>query len=259
MKILTTLKDFNNYRSKLNSKSIGFVPTMGALHPGHMSLINQSINDNMKSIVSIYVNPTQFDQVSDLNNYPNHLNEDIKQLKDNGVDAVFIPKYSEIYADNYTFQVQENNLSNLYCGAHREGHFNGVLTVVMKLLNIVSPTQVYLGEKDYQQLTLIRKMVDAFFMKPQVIGCPIIREIDGLAMSSRNLRLDKQQRKLAPQLYKTIQKDISKEQIHQQLSTLGFKVDYIETMDNRLLVAAFLGDIRLIDNVPYHFKQQATQ
>ncbi len=239
-----------NYREGC-SGSVGLVPTMGALHAGHLSLVDaaKDVNDNV--VVSIFVNPTQFDKDSDLAHYPNTLAADLEQLASVGVDAVFLPDFAMMYPDNFQYQVTETSLSQLYCGAHRPGHFDGVLSVVMKLFNLVKPDQAYFGEKDYQQLNLIKGMVEAFFLDIQIVSCPIIRETDGLAMSSRNLRLTAIERKIAPQLYAILMSDSSLSDKKQQLISIGFDVDYLEVMDGRLLAAASLGDIRLIDNVPY--------
>ncbi|HFC30985.1 MAG TPA: pantoate--beta-alanine ligase [Oceanospirillales bacterium] len=249
MKIIRSIQQFQLYRSRLQNKQIGFIPTMGALHAGHLSLVEQSLDDFQHTIVSIFVNPTQFDNKNDLNHYPNLLEQDIEKLKQAGVKCVFLPNFDEIYPDNYAFSVVEKTLSKKYCGAHRDGHFDGVLTIVMKLLNIVRPTKAYFGEKDFQQLTLIRKMVEAFFIPVDIVAGATIREADGLAMSSRNLNLTAEQRKIAPKLYATIRSGKSLTQMQKQLESYGFKVDYLEFMDNRLLVAAYLGKVRLIDNV----------
>lgn len=249
MKIFNTIEDFNLYRAQLTNKNIGFVATMGALHQGHLSLVKRSLIENEISIVSIFTNPTQFDNANDLDKYPNLLEQDLNLLTKAGVDAVFIPEYQTIYPDDYTYQVQENQLSKQFCGAHRTGHFDGVLTVVMKLLNIVQPHKAYFGEKDYQQLILIQNMVNAFFVSVDVIGCAIVREIDGLAMSSRNLRLSQSQRQIAPELHRVITSGLGIESMQKELTSLGFNVDYIDIIHNRLLVAAYLGDIRLIDNI----------
>jgi pantoate--beta-alanine ligase len=248
MKILNTIDSFNLYRTQLHVKKIGFVATMGALHQGHVSLLKRSLTDNDVTIASIFINPTQFDKANDLESYPNLLEQDIKVLSQTGVDAVFIPDYQAIYPDKYTYKVQENQLSKQFCGAHRTGHFDGVLTVVMKLLNIVQPHKAYFGEKDYQQLALIQNMASAFFMPVGIIGCAIVREKNGLAMSSRNLRLNQSQRKIAPELHRVISSGLSIENMQKELTSLGFIVDYIDIINNRLLVAAYLGDIRLIDN-----------
>jgi len=255
MKILKSIIDLNKYLKDIELESLGFIPTMGALHLGHISLVEKSLQENTHTLVSIFVNPTQFDQAHDLKNYPIRLEEDLQKLNLIHVNAVFIPQFEDLYPDNYSYSVHENKLSQLYCGAHRKGHFNGVLTVVMKLLNLISPMKAYFGEKDYQQLILIKNMVDAFFIKTKIIPCTIIREKDGLAMSSRNLRLNPEERKIAPSLYKTINSNLTTNQMHKKLTSLGFKVDYIEQLDNRLLVAAYLNNIRLIDNIEIHSKE----
>ncbi len=251
MKVITDLNDYRHYRKSLNVNNIGFVPTMGALHQGHLSLVNRSVNENNMTVVSIYINATQFDNDADLTNYPNTLDKDLALLKEAQVDAVFLPNYQQMYPDDYRYKVQEKLVSKKLCGAHRDGHFDGVLSVVMKLFNIVKPTKAYFGQKDHQQLSLIKGMVKAFFLDIKVIGCPIIREEDGLAMSSRNLRLNQEQRVKAVELYKTISSDISITQMKLHLENMGFDVDYIEVLDGRLLAAATLGEIRLIDNVAY--------
>ena len=237
---------------KQYTDDVGFVPTMGALHQGHLSLIEASMAQNAVTIVSIFVNPTQFDQAADLEKYPNTLEQDLQHLEQLGVDAVFLPTFENMYPDQYAYQVTEHQLSKQFCGAHRPGHFDGVLSVVMKLLNLVQANRAYFGEKDYQQLSLIQGMVKAFFMDTEIIPCPIVREADGLAMSSRNLRLTPIQRKVAPMLYQAlIDQDSDLDEKQQWLSSKGFEVDYLEVMNGRLLAAASLGDIRLIDNVPY--------
>jgi pantoate--beta-alanine ligase len=174
------------------SGSRGFVPTMGALHEGHLSLIERSIKENEQSIVSIFVNPTQFNNPADLKNYPMHIEKDLEMLKGLKIDAVFYPSYEEIYADQFRYQISENQDSKTLCGSDRAGHFEGVLTVVMKLLNIVSPTKAYFGEKDFQQLKLIEGMTKAFFLKTQIIACPTVRSSTGLAFSSRNQKLSEE-------------------------------------------------------------------
>ncbi|HHL31374.1 MAG TPA: pantoate--beta-alanine ligase, partial [Oceanospirillales bacterium] len=231
MKIIKTIKQFQQYRQQIINADVGLVATMGALHQGHISLIKQATKENHISIVSIFVNPTQFDQKDDLKNYPNQINADIEQLQQAGVDCVFLPEFAEMYPDAYQYKVAENNLSKKYCGAHRDGHFDGVLTVVMKLLNICRPSRAYFGEKDYQQLTLIKNMVSAFFMPVEIVAVATMREKDGLAMSSRNLNLSSEQRKIAPKLYATIRSGQSLKLMQQQLKSYGFKVDYLEILN----------------------------
>jgi pantoate--beta-alanine ligase len=249
MKIIRSIEEFRQYRNSIQKQQIGFIPTMGALHLGHLSLIEKSVDNFQLTIVSIFVNPTQFDSKRDLNNYPNLLDDDLDKLKIAGVDCVFLPRFEQIYPDGYNYSVTEKKLSKKYCGAHREGHFDGVLTVVMKLLNIVQPHKAYFGEKDYQQLTLIKQMVKAFFMSVEIIAVATMREKDGLAMSSRNLNLTAKERAIAPKLYQTINSDLSPKQMKAQLENHGFKVDYLKMLDKHLLVAAFLGKVRLIDNI----------
>jgi len=250
MQRISTIEALQDFLSNIEG-SVGVVPTMGALHAGHMSLVDSAKLDNDCVVVSIFVNPTQFNQSSDLATYPNTLDADIKRLSAAGVDAVFLPDFAMIYPDNYRYQLSENHLSQRYCGAHRPGHFDGVLTVVMKLFNLIKPKRAYFGEKDYQQLSLIRGLVEAFFLDVHIVSCPIVRETDGLAMSSRNLKLSPIERKMAPQLYATLMADTSLATKKQHLTSIGFDVDYLEVMDDRLLVAASLGEIRLIDNVPF--------
>lgn len=257
MKIIRNIPEFNQYRNAIQEQQIGFIPTMGALHAGHLSLIEQSVDDFQLTIVSIFVNPTQFDNKNDLANYPNLLDKDLDKLKIAGVDCVFLPNFEQLYPDDYNYSVIEKSLSKNYCGAHRKGHFDGVLTIVMKLLNIIRPHKVYFGEKDFQQLTLIKQMVAAFFMPVEIITGKTIREKDGLAMSSRNLNLTSQERLIAPKLYQTISSDLSIKQMKIQLENYGFKVDYLEVLNNHLLVAAYLGKIRLIDNVKIKKLDQA--
>ncbi|MCK5073040.1 MAG: pantoate--beta-alanine ligase [Bacteriovoracaceae bacterium] len=248
MKIFENINEWKKFR-KEHPSSMGFVPTMGALHDGHLSLIKHARRENEKVIVSIFVNPTQFNDPCDLDNYPVDLDRDIASLKELEVDYLFLPTKKSIYPEDYNCKVIENNLGRILCGKTRTGHFDGVLTVVMKLFNIVGPSRAYFGEKDYQQLSLIKKMAANFFMDVEVIGCPIIREADGLAMSSRNVLLDKKHRCLAPWFYKILKNTESIDLKKRKLEEIGFKVDYLEKHDSRLYGAVFLNEVRLIDNV----------
>lgn len=249
MQLLKNINELKAWRAE--KQGIGFVPTMGALHAGHLSLVEMAKEQFDHVIVSIFVNPTQFDEVADLEKYPNTLDEDLDQLKKAGVSAVFLPDFDQLYPDDYRYQLSENDFSMALCGAHRPGHFDGVLTIVMKLFHLVKPEKAYFGEKDFQQLRLIRGMVKAFFLDVEVVPCPIIRESDGLAMSSRNLRLSKKEREIAPQLFAIISSGQSIERMQKMIEAAGFELDYLATQGDRLLVAATLGEIRLIDNVPY--------
>ena len=227
----------------------GFVPTMGALHPGHMALVGASREQNDLSIVSIFVNPKQFDDAGDYEVYPVDNRNDLELLEKAGVDVVLLPDAGQIYADDYRFKVTENEFSRRLCGAHRPGHFDGVLTVVMRLLNLVRPDNAYFGEKDYQQLQLIREMVAAFFMPVNIVACATVRETDGLAMSSRNQHLDTHNRTRAAALFTVLKQSRSADEARQLLVGQGFDVDYVEDIADRRVAAARLGTTRLIDNV----------
>lgn len=250
-KIITETKKFIRLRKGkfFIGKKVGFVPTMGALHEGHLSLIKKSIQQNDITVVSIYVNPTQFNNVDDFKKYPNTFVNDLKLLKQLKVDFLFYPGYSEIYPDNYKYKVIETEFSKLLCGKYRPGHFDGVLTVVLKLLNIVKPHRAYFGEKDFQQLKLIEGMTKAFFIDTKIISHPTVRTEDGLALSSRNLRLTDEQRKLAPVFPAMLSSGKSLSRIKSALTKKGFKVEYVEKINDRIFGAVYLGEVRLIDNV----------
>jgi len=250
MKILKTVRELKDWRKLQGDQMIGFVPTMGALHQGHLSLALESQKHCDLTLVSVFVNPTQFNDPNDFENYPNDLQNDLDKLDLAKVNAVFLPNKENLYPDNYEYQVKENNFSKLLCGQFRPGHFDGVLTVVLKLLMAAKPTKVYMGEKDYQQLALIKGMVEAFFLDTEIVGCPTVRESDGLAMSSRNRRLTAADREKAPLLYKVIAKDIDPASAKAELTQGGFQVEYLEDVKSRRFVAAKLGEVRLIDNVP---------
>lgn len=234
----------------VQSASIGFVPTMGALHDGHFSLVERCVADNDVCVVSIFVNPTQFNDPEDLERYPRDLDADCAALQARHVDYVLTPTPEMVYPDHYRFRVSESVSSSRLCGAHRPGHFEGVLTVVMKLLNLVRPTRAYFGEKDFQQLMLIRDMTKAFFMDMEVVPCPTIREPDGLAMSSRNALLSPDARARAaafPQLLRTGSDPAA---IRRELEARGMRVDYIEELEGRRFGAVVIDGVRLIDNIP---------
>jgi len=209
MKVFEDINNFKPFRSKCKG-SVGLVPTLGGLHKGHISLIKKSIADNETTVVSVFLNPAQFNNKNDLKNYPSTWEEDFKILSDLQVDAVLKPDTESMYPDGYSYKVIENNISKELCGLARPGHFEGVLTVVLKLLNIVRANKAYFGEKDYQQLKLIQSLTHAFFIDTQIIACPIVRD---------------------------------------DIINNGFKLDYLQKKWGRIFVAAFLGDVRLIDNV----------
>jgi pantoate--beta-alanine ligase len=249
LRILRTIEDVLQARTQWAGKKVGFVPTMGALHQGHQTLLVRSKAENDISVLSIFVNPTQFNDKKDLEKYPQTWDADIQLADAAGVDFLFAPDFKEMYPDNYAYQVIEKEFSKILCGQDRPGHFDGVLTVVLKLFHLVQPDRAYFGEKDFQQFQLIKKMVSALFMDVQVIGVPTVREKDGLAMSSRNLRLTNAERALAPQLHQFISSAASAELAAKQLAAAGFIVDYVVDKDGRRFAAAKLGSVRLIDNV----------
>jgi pantoate--beta-alanine ligase len=234
-------------------RSVGFVPTMGALHAGHASLIERARAECDVVVLSIFVNPTQFDDPNDLAAYPSTLDDDLAIASACGVDHVLFPTKAQVYPDGYRYHVTETDFSTKLCGEHRPGHFDGVLTVVLKLLNIVRPDRAYFGEKDYQQLTLVRGMVDALFVPTTIVPCPTIREDDGLALSSRNRRLSPAARELAPQFAAWLHKAASDDEAIRELGALGFEVDYVVDYSvngqHRRFGAVHLDGVRLIDNV----------
>ncbi|WP_152285889.1 pantoate--beta-alanine ligase [Flavicella marina] len=261
---------------KSNQKNIGLVPTMGALHKGHLSLIEKSVQENDFSITTIFVNPTQFDKKEDLENYPSTLENDLKLVEKTNCDLVFTPSAEEMYQENlhaeaFYFDGLENEME----GKHRKNHFDGVGTIVKKFFELTQPTKAYFGEKDFQQLQIIKKMVSKNQMPIEIIGCPIFREEDGLAMSSRNARLNKNQRNSAPFIYESLQKasELLKtstiENVNQWMQQTykeqtELRLEYFEIADEatlqtatkkesskkyRAFIAVFAGTIRLIDNI----------
>lgn len=250
MKVFSDLQAWRAQRQALGLIGPGFVATMGALHEGHRSLLEASVAGNAHTVASIYVNPTQFDQPADLAAYPVDIDRDLALLEQWGADYVLLPAYQDIYPDQFRYRVSESELSGKWCGAHRPGHFTGMLSVVLRLFGWVRPAHAYFGEKDYQQLLLVRGMVEAFALDVEVIGCPIVREADGLAMSSRNRRLNAEQRRQAAHLYAALQSAPSAQAARTMLEAGGFAVDYVDDYQGRRLAAAQLGAVRLIDNVP---------
>jgi len=249
-KIIRTAAEMHAYCRARQSDSIGFVPTMGALHAGHAALLKRARNENTTAVASIFVNPTQYDDPGDLENYPRTFEADLRMLEDIGIDSVFSPSYDELYPMDYRFRVTETRASRELEGAYREGHFDGVLSVVLKLLLITRPTRAYFGEKDWQQYTLVRDTARAFFLDTEILSCPTVRENDGLALSSRNIRLNNNERQLAPMFHRVLSSGQTPETQRRRLEEAGFAVDYIEKRDGRVLGAVRLGKTRLIDNVP---------
>jgi pantoate--beta-alanine ligase len=251
MQVFDNISEWLNIRNSLPPHlSLGFVPTMGNLHAGHASLVSASKKENDYTLVSIFINPTQFNSPEDFIQYPKSLALDLNLLQQAGVDYCLLPTEQVMYADNYRYQLQETELCQLMEGKQRPGHFTGVLTVVMKLLNLTRPQHTYFGEKDYQQYLLIRDMVAAFFMNVEIKVCPTIRETSGLAYSSRNNRLTPLQRVEAEKFARIFQQKKEIDLLVDELTSNGIKVEYLEDYGERRFAAVTIGGVRLIDNYP---------
>lgn len=251
MRIVTEINTWLQIRKTLAKKSIGFVPTMGHLHDGHLSLCHQSRKENDLTVVSIFINPTQFNHEQDFACYPRTLEQDQALLTANHIDYLLLPDAASLYPDQYQVQISEIDLSTTLEGAYRPGHFTGMLTIVLKLLNLAQASRAYFGEKDYQQLLLVKKMAMALFLPTDIQGCATLRAEDGLALSSRNSRLNPEQRKMAAHFPRLLHdKTLLPQTIAEQLAALGFKVDYITEKWQRRLGAVWLDSVRLIDNLP---------
>ena len=265
-------------RQRDRGASVGFVPTMGALHEGHMSLVNQAVKENTVAVVSVFVNPIQFNNPDDFDKYPRTEEEDFKLLAEAGVDAVFAPTAKEMYPDeNNHKEYPLGKVAEVMEGKYRPGHFQGVARVLDILFRLVDPTRAYFGEKDFQQIAVVRNLIKSEGLNVEIIACPIKRADDGLALSSRNQRLNEEERKLAPEIYATLKysveysKDHSVQATHdtvvEHLDAMpGMKVEYFEIVDARTLepvdeweespwivgcITVYLGDVRLIDNIAY--------
>ncbi|MBR4119085.1 MAG: pantoate--beta-alanine ligase [Bacteroidales bacterium] len=271
-------KVISEYRN--NGKSIGLVPTMGALHDGHISLVKRCLQDNECCVVSIFVNPTQFNDKNDLKHYPRTPKEDCELLESVGCTIVFTPEVEEMYPEEDTRIFDLGSVANVMEGKFRPGHFNGVAQIVSKLFYAVEPDKAYFGEKDFQQIAVIRAMERIINTGVEIIDVPIVRENDGLAMSSRNRRLTETQRKNAPKIWETLSKSYTFAQSHSVEETINFvvdslnsipefKVEYYEIVNAESLqpitnwesnvravgcIAVFCGEIRLIDNISYCVK-----
>lgn len=249
MKLFNDIQDWLPVQKTREPKqSLGFVPTMGNLHQGHLSLMKRAQEENDKVIVSIFVNQTQFNTAEDFKHYPRTLAADLELLNTAQVDYCLCPTYDMMYPDQYQVQVHETKDSLVLEGLHRPGHFNGVLTIVMKLFNVVQPTRAYFGEKDYQQCELIRKMVKALLMPIEVISCPTIREESGLALSSRNSRLSASGKNKADRFATLFHAATSCDMALENITAEGIEVEYIEDLHQRRYAAVFIDGIRLIDN-----------
>jgi len=250
MKIVRSIHEWQELRKTFQGKSLGFVPTMGALHEGHRALIQTSVAENEVTVVSIFVNPTQFDNPEDLENYPSTFEQDVSNLEKWNADVLFYPDAQELYPNNFDFSVDETNDSLVLCGLDRPGHFKGVLTVVMKLLNVIQAKRAYFGKKDYQQFRLIQNMVASFFMDTDIIGVPTKRDHEGLALSSRNLRLSPEELATAQKVNKILSSEtLSLPERKEKIESLGLKIDYLEERWGRRFIAAHIGNVRIIDNI----------
>ena len=253
MIVVEDVADLLGRRRSRGAGETGFVPTLGALHEGHLALVRRAKAENARAWVSIFVNPAQFNDPGDLERYPRAMEQDLALLEGAGCDLVFVPRADEIYRDGFRYRVIENELSLELEGASRPGHFDGVLTVVLKLLLLTRAERAYFGEKDFQQLQLVEGLVQAFFLDTRIVRCPTVREPDGLAMSSRNRLLSAAERAQAPALYRALTDSVAArktpEDAAEALAREGFHVDYVADRDGRRLAAVRLGRVRLIDNV----------
>jgi len=279
MRVFTTVKDLQKFirKQKRLGNKIGFVPTMGSLHEGHMSLIKASKKSSDTTVCSIFVNPTQFNQKEDLDNYPVTIEADTTMLMSNGCDVLFLPSVKEVYPGGTKAAIKVNldGMDKVMEGAFRPGHFDGVVQVVNRLLDIVLPNYIFMGQKDFQQFSIIQKMIDELDLKTKLKVVSIKREKSGLAMSSRNARLSKKEVEKAKIIYKTIYyarikikkgNDINevKKYALERLTESGFKPEYVSVVNTKTLkdvsvfkrgdstvicIAAWLGDVRLIDNI----------
>jgi pantoate--beta-alanine ligase len=250
MQVSYSLADWRERRRAIEGHSVGLVPTMGALHQGHASLVERCRRENERVVVTIFVNPTQFNDPKDLERYPRTLDQDLRLLESGGADEVIIPTAAEMYPNGQRFRVEPDSRDQMMEGAYRPGFLQGVLTIVLKLLNCVRANRAYFGEKDYQQLQMVTEMAQEFFLPTEIIPCPTVREESGLAMSSRNLLLSPQGREQAAHLFRVLSTAPNPAAARSSLEAAGFIVDYVEERWGRRLAAAFLEGVRLIDNVP---------
>ena len=279
MKVIHTIKDLQAELTVLRAqgKKVGLVPTMGALHVGHASLVKRSVSENGVTVVSVFVNPTQFNDKNDLAKYPRTLDADCRLLEDCGAAFAFAPSVEEMYPQPDTREFSYAPLDTVMEGAFRPGHFNGVCQIVSKLFDAVQPDRAYFGEKDFQQLAIIREMVRQMDYKLEIVGCPIVREEDGLALSSRNKRLSAQERENALNISQTLFKSRTFAASHTVSETQkmveeaieaapGLRLEYFEIVDGNTLqkvnswedaqyvvgcITVFCGEVRLIDNIKY--------
>lgn len=245
MKVLSTRADLNSIDESL---SLGLVATMGALHAGHAKLVEQSKKENKQTLVTVFVNPTQFNNPKDFETYPNVLEKDLDLCEKLGVDFVFCPKVDEIYLEDESIILTETSISKKFEGEHRPGHFSGVLMVVLKLLNMIRPTSAYFGKKDYQQYLLIKMLAKNYFLKTQIVGVETARDETGLALSSRNLNLTAEGKLRAQKIAQIFLSSISEADFLAKTKELQIDLEYCGTDWNRLLMAHYVDGVRLIDN-----------
>ena len=280
MNIYKSIEDLQAFVEAERAKGlrIAFVPTMGALHAGHLSLVRRALTECDRCIVSVFVNPTQFNDPRDLETYPRTLEADSTLLASVGASALFAPEVSTIYPEEDTRTFEVGAVAEVMEGRYRPGHFNGVMQVVSRLFDIVRPDCAYFGEKDFQQIAVIRAMVRLIGSPVEIIACPIVREADGLALSSRNVRLSAEERREAPQIYRILSesrswaKEMSPQQVIERVTEQinavpHLRVEYFEIVDTDSLqpiaswsdspaphgcITVYCGEVRLIDNIAYH-------
>lgn len=281
MKVITRADELKAIlANERTGKSVGFLPTMGALHDGHLTLARRAVSENDIAVVSVFVNPTQFNNKTDLETYPRDVERDARLLESVGVKYVFTPKAEEFYTKEemeQRFQFDFGGLDQVMEGKFRPGHFNGVVQVVSKLFRIVEPERAYFGEKDFQQLAIIRRMVEVMNFNIDIVGCPIVREASGLALSSRNALLSEEQRRIATNIHAvlaestTFHSQTSVGELHDSVIAAinrhdGLEVEYFDIVDGRTLqsvsrwdecdsivgcITVYCGKVRLIDNIRY--------
>ena len=281
MKVINTIQALREVlaAARAENQTIGLVPTMGALHEGHASLVRRSVKDNDVTVVSIFLNPTQFNDKGDLERYPRTLEADCELLEKCGATYAFVPSVEEVYPEPDTRQFSYPPTDSVMEGAHRPGHFNGVCQVVSKLFSYVEPDRAYFGEKDYQQIAVIRRMVDDLGFQLEIVPCPVVRESSGLAMSSRNTLLTPEERRIAARIYSTLEEskdyavdheveDVRQRVIHKINAVDGLEVEYYSIVDGNSLadvhswndaesivgcITVYCGQkpIRLIDHIRY--------
>lgn len=279
MLVVDTIEQLRSYlaAARAEGKSVGLVPTMGALHEGHASLVERSVAENGVTVVSVFVNPTQFNDKGDLERYPRTLDADCRLLERLGASCVFAPSVEEVYPEPDTRVFDFTPLDKVMEGIYRPGHFNGVAQIVSKLFMYVEPDRAYFGEKDFQQLAIIREMVRQMGFKLEIVGCPIVREQDGLALSSRNALLTEEQRRTALAISKTLFASVeysanhtladTKQMVEEAIAaTEGLELEYYEVVDGNTLqpvaawddapyivgcITVYCGKVRLIDNIRY--------